>query len=257
MEVDDAACLVLGDLDEPDADLAVQRLLGDPGQPGQVAGQVGDEPAPQVGRVGVEQHRGFVVVAVAAHRLAEPGVGLDVPGRAGDVAAVRAAAGLGVAAGAAGQDGLAAHPAGVDRAERRRGEGGEHARVRGDRLGDALAAGEPGADELAGVALVDGRAGRADGLAAVAARDGRLAVERGEFAGGGVDHVGAGAELDRVRAVLGGELVFPGAEVARATGVVGGRPGPEPGMGSGPRAAVAAVSAVTATTCLDRGNPGR
>jgi hypothetical protein len=44
----------------------------------------------------------------------------------------------------------------VDRAERRRGQGGEHARVRGDGLGDALAAGESGADELAGVALVDG-----------------------------------------------------------------------------------------------------
>ena len=173
---------------------------------------------------------------------------------------MRAAAGLGVAAGAAGQDGLAAHPPGVDRAERRRGEGGEHARVRGDRLGDALAAAEPRADELAGVALVHLRAGRADGLAAVAARDGCLAgIEGGEFAGGGVDHVGAGAELDRVGAGgLGGELVFPGAEVgAGDRGVVGGRPGPEPGMGSGPRAAVAAVSAVTATTCLDRGNPGR
>ena len=121
VEVDDAACLVLGDLDEPDAELVVQRLLGDPGQPGQAAGQVGGEPAPQVGRVGVEQHRGLVVVAVAAHGLAEPGVGLDVAGGAGDVAAVRAAAGLGVAAGAAGQDGLAAHPAGVHRAERRRG----------------------------------------------------------------------------------------------------------------------------------------
>ena len=45
---------------------------------------------------------------------------------------------------------------------------------------------------------------------------------------------------------------------ARATGVSSAvAPGPEPGMGSGPRAAVAAVSAVTATTCLDRGNPGR
>ena len=206
VEVDDAARLVLGHLDEPDADLGEQGLLGDPGQAGQVPGQVGDEPAPQVARVGVEQHGRGVVVAVAAHRLAEPGVGLDVPGRAGDVAAVRAAAGVGVAAGAAGQDGLAAHPAGVDRAERRRGEGGEHARVRGDRLGDALASGQSGADELAGVALVDLRAGRADGLAAVAAGDVEHAagswrvVDGGEFAGGQVDDVDAAAELDRVRA---------------------------------------------------------
>ena len=154
VEVDDAACLVFGDLDEPDAELGAQGFLGDPGQPGQVAGQVGDEPAPQVTRVGVEQHGGFVVVAVGAHRLAEPGVSLDVPGRAGDVAAVRAAPCAGVAAGSAGQDGLAAHPAGVDRAEGGGGEGGEHARVRGDRLGDAFASGQAGADELAGVALV-------------------------------------------------------------------------------------------------------
>ena len=125
---------------------------------------------------------------------------------------MRAAPGVGVAAGAAGQHGLAAHAAGVDRAEGGGGEGGEHARVRGDRLGDAFASGQAGADELAGVALVHRRAGRADGLAAVAARDGGLAVEGGEFAGGQVDHVGAAAELDRVRAgAVRGELAFPGA----------------------------------------------
>ena len=102
-------------------------------------------------------------------------------------------------------------------------------------LGDALASGEPGADELAGVALVGGRAGGADGLAAVAARDGGLAVQGGEFAGGGVDHVGAGAELYRVGAgVLGGELVFPGPEVgAGDRGVVGGRPGSRARYGFG------------------------
>jgi hypothetical protein len=113
---------------------------------------------------------------------------------------VRAAAGLGVAAWAAGQDGLAAHLPGVDRAERRRGEGGEHARVRGDGLGDALAARQTGADELAGVALVDGRAGRADFLAAVAARgvqhspgfDGTV-IDRGKLAGSEVDGIDAAA----------------------------------------------------------------
>ena len=108
-----------------------------------------------VARPGVEQHGGGVVVAVGAHRLAEPGIVLDVPGRAGDVPAVRAAPGVSVAARAAGQHGLAAHPPGVDRAERRGGEGGEHARVRGDRLGDALAPGQARADELPGVPLVD------------------------------------------------------------------------------------------------------
>ena len=115
-----------------------------------------------------------------------------------------------VAAGAAGQDGLAAHPPGVHRSERGRGEGGEDARVRGDGVGDALAAEEPGADELAGVALVDGRAGRADGFAAVAARDGQDAVgfagggvHGAQFAGGEVDGAGAAFEQDRVMAVAG------------------------------------------------------
>ena len=82
---------------------------------------------------------------------------------------MRAAPRLGVAAGPAGQHGPAAQPPGVDRPERGRGEGGEHARMRGDRLGDALASGQSRADELPGVALVYRRAGRADGLAAVAA----------------------------------------------------------------------------------------
>ena len=156
VEVDHAACLVLSDLDIADAQLVTELLAGDASEPGQVPGQVGDEPAPQVGGVSVEQHGGLVVVAVAAHWLAEAGIGLDVPGRAGDVPAVRAAACCGVAAGSAGQDGLAAHPAGVDRAEGGGGEGGEHARVRGDGLGDALAARESGADELPGVLFVDG-----------------------------------------------------------------------------------------------------
>jgi hypothetical protein len=106
--------------------------------------------------VGVEQHGGFVVVAVAAHWLAEPGIVVDVAGGAGDVAAVRAAARLGVAAGTAGQDRLAAHPAGVDRAERARGEGGEHARMSGDGLGHTFASGQARTDQLAGIALVKG-----------------------------------------------------------------------------------------------------
>jgi hypothetical protein len=56
--------------------------------------------------------------------------------------------------------------------------------VRGDRVRYAFAAGEPGADELAGVALVDLRARRADRFAAVATRSEQDAVW---FAGGVVD----------------------------------------------------------------------
>ena len=164
-------------------------------------------------------------------------------GRAGDVAAVRAAARVGVAAGTAGQHGLAAHPPGVDRAERRGGEGGEHARMRGDRLGDALAAGQARADELAGVALVDGRAGRADGFAAVAARDvqhaaglGGGVVDRGGLAGGQVDGVDAAAQPDRVRAVpvvaSWRSQAWKSAQVMISVSSAVA-PGPGPGMGSG------------------------
>ena len=56
VEVDDAACLVLGDLDVPDADQGAEPFLGDAQAAGELAGQVGGEPAPQVPRVGVEQH---------------------------------------------------------------------------------------------------------------------------------------------------------------------------------------------------------
>jgi hypothetical protein len=48
VEVDDVACLVLGDLDVPDAELGAQLLADDPGEAGQVPGQVGGEPTPQV-----------------------------------------------------------------------------------------------------------------------------------------------------------------------------------------------------------------
>ena len=233
VEVDDAAGLVFGDLDVPDPDQGAEPFLGDAQAAGQLAGQVGDEPAPQVPRVGVEQYRGFVVVAVRAHRLAEPGIAFGVAGRAGDVPAVRAAAGLGVAAGAAGQYGLAAHPPGVDRPEGGGGEGGEHARVRGDGLGDAFASGQARADELLRVALVHRRAGRADRLAAVAARD----MQHSPGFGGGVidgrdlparqvDGVDPAAQPDRAGAASrAGELAFPGTEVGPGDdlGVVGGR----------------------------------
>ena len=229
MEVDDAARLVLSDLDEAEADQGAQFLLGDAHHAGELAGQVGGEAAPQVPRAGVEHHGGFVVVAVRAHRAAEPGIVLVVAGRAGDVAAVRADALAGVAAGTAGQHLAAALAAGVDRAEGRGGEGGEHARVLSDRFGDALAAGQAGADELAGVALVDGRAGRAGRLAAVAARDVQHAarfsvgaVGGGGLAGGQVDGGDAAAQPDGARAgVRGGELAFPVAEV-----ISGGRHSP-------------------------------
>ena len=242
VEVHDAACLVFGDLDVADGELAAQLRGSERGEAGEVAGQVGGEAAPQVGGVRVEQDRRVVVVAVAAQRAAEPRIVRVVAAGAGDVAAVRAAAGVWVAAGAAGQHGLAAHPAGVHRPERGGGEGGEHARMLRDGLRDVLAAHEPGPDELAGVALVDGRAGRADGLAAVAARGeqhaaglGAGVVDRGELAGGQVDRVDPALQADRVgTAAGGGVLVGGGEEVGPGDGgVVGGCPDPRAVVWSG------------------------
>jgi hypothetical protein len=61
---------------------------------------------------------------------------------------------------------------GVDRAERRRGQRDEDARMVRDDGGDALATGQPGVDELVGVGAVDLGAGRAAGGAAGLAGDG-------------------------------------------------------------------------------------
>jgi hypothetical protein len=91
----------------------------------------------------------------------------------------------------------------VDGAEGRRGEGGEHARVGGDRVGDALAAREPGADELVGVGAVHLCTRWAEGGAAGLAGnrqhpagfvDGRIAVQ--QFPGGAVDVIDAAAQQD-------------------------------------------------------------
>ena len=88
-------------------------------------------------------------------------------------------------------------------------------------LGDAFAAGQAGADDLAGVVLVDRRAGGAGVLAAVPAGDtqhtagfGVGVVDDAGLAGGAVDGVDASLEADRAGAVAGGgELGFPAVEV--------------------------------------------
>lgn len=133
-----------------------------------------------------------VVVSVRDERGTEYGVVLVVAGAA--------------AAGA---------PAGgtvVDRAEARRGEGGEDAGVGGDVLGGALAAAQAGGDQVEGVAAVDLGAGRTPGRTAVVAADEELAgrevggvevvEDAADLAGRGVDVVlGAVAvEADRVGA---------------------------------------------------------
>ena len=116
VEVDDAAGLVFGDLDVTDRESVAELGEGESGEAGEVAGQVGGEPPPQVGCVGVEQDGGGVVVAVGTQRTAELAVVVGVAAGAGDVVAVRAAPCMRVAAGTAGQHRLAARAAGVDRA---------------------------------------------------------------------------------------------------------------------------------------------
>ena len=184
-----------------------------------MTGQVGEEPAPQLPCPGVEQDGGFVVVAVRAQRTAEPDILVVVADGAGDVTAVRAGPPGPVPAGAAGQHRAAPLAARVDGTERGRGEGGEHARVLGNRFRYALASGQARADELAGIALVGDRAGRAGRLAAVTAGD---MQDTAGFGIGGVGAPGlAGSQVDSGdRAAQpdgpgtgggGGELAFPAA----------------------------------------------
>ncbi len=192
MEVDHAAQLVLSDLR-----VLHRRHLGQP-----VRGQLqllgeepvqGDrEPAPQVRCPPLPHQLGAVVVAVAADGLSERGVVLCMMRQTGPWAAVfagRFVAGVRVAAAAM------VAPA-VDGPERRSGEGREHQRVLGDRLGHRLAASDPGPDQLEHVRCVQARAGRALAGASVAAAhvgDSEwlllAAVGRQDLPGGGVDHL--------------------------------------------------------------------
>ena len=125
----------------------------------------------------------------------------------------------------------------MDRAEARGGERGEHARMSGDGLRDALAAEQPGADQVAGITLIDGRAGRTDTIAAVAARHkqnparlGGGVVHRAQFTGGQVYRIDTTAQVQRVG-------TLPGAVgVAQSLSEIGPRDGclrPRTSMRSG------------------------
>ncbi len=158
---------------------------------------------------------------------------------------MRAAPVVDVAAGAACQNAAVACGAGrVDRPEAGRGEGGEHARVTGDSVGHALAAGQAASDDLPGVTLVDLRTAGADGFAPVAAADEQDAaglgcgvVDRCSLAGGAVDGVDPASQADRVGAVPGAdELLFPAVEVVTGRGLEKGSGGgsrPQAGFGPG------------------------
>ena len=235
MEVDQAPALELGHLGigEPDPGAVVAGELV------QAAAQGDGSAPPQFGRVSVPDDCAVVVVAVRAQRLAQAGVGLVVAVGAGQGPAVRAEGPL--AAGAAALDlPVWADDPGVNGAEGGGGEGGEHARMDRHRLRDALAAREPGADQLVGVGPVGLGAGRADRGAAVPAcgvdhpigrRRSVLRVRRISPVAG-VDVVDLAAQANRTRAsASGGGLGEPGRVVI--AGGAGQRRGEETGIGHG------------------------
>jgi hypothetical protein len=131
--------------------------------------------APQLASVVIPHHVGGVVVAVRAQRLAEPGVIAAMPGKTVGGAAMPARDEI--AAGVAGlrrapaqapvSAGVLADRAGMDRPERRSGQRDEHGGVGGDGGADALAADQPGADQVVGVAAVGLGAAGADAGAPV------------------------------------------------------------------------------------------
>ncbi|NBE93044.1 hypothetical protein GUY59_07485 [Nonomuraea sp. K271] len=187
VEVDDAPALVLGDLGEGDRRLLAQRLDRQPVEPREATAQRQREAPPQLRADGVEQHRPLVVVAVGAQRLAEPLIVGAVPVGAGHDPPVRA--GPGVAASVAGQNLAVLLPPRVDRSKRGSRESHEQARASADRLRHALAADQPGPDELLRVAPVDLGAGRTEqGQPSWGCRRTRWSAERGtdKRAGAGV-----------------------------------------------------------------------
>jgi hypothetical protein len=123
---------------------------------------------PELGREGVPRHLGLGVIAGRAEPLAQPRIVLVMAMPAAIPYTVRAAGTLPV--GTAGQHQAALGLAGVDPAEAGGGEGHEQPRMLADRVGHALAALEPGGEELVGIGPVGRGAGRAAGLAAGAAR---------------------------------------------------------------------------------------
>jgi hypothetical protein len=159
VQVDDAASLHLGDLGERcPRPVRLERLV-----------DLDQGAAPQLGDVGIPDDLSGVVVAVQAERLPEQRVPILMPEVAAQGAAV--GAGLGKATGPAGA-GVAVRSSagGVHGPEGRGGGGDEHTRVPCDRRGHALAADEPGLDQLVGVRPVQAGAGRADAGAAIPAR---------------------------------------------------------------------------------------
>jgi hypothetical protein len=170
----------------------------------------------------VKQHMRGVVVAVRAHGGAQPRVVLVMVTGAGQIVAALATPLMGVTARTA--CALAPTSAGAGGGHRPEAwcrECGEHARMRAYGFGDALAAGQPGPDDLPRVAPVQLRAGPADLLATVAAWDTKDAarlgggvIKTGSLAGDAIDSIDAAMQAHWVSAVTScGKLLLPAREI--------------------------------------------
>jgi hypothetical protein len=176
-------------------------------------------PPPELGgkRIPEDLRRG--VIAGRAERLPQPWIILVVAMPAAIPRAMPAAGTLPV--GVTGQHQAALGLAGVDPAEAGRGEGHEQPRMLVDRLRDALAALEPGGQQLVGISPVGGRTRRAPGLPAGAAGLQQHAVrlpvaviDLPDFAGLAVGVLDPSGQADRVVAVAGLGDEFGPARVA-------------------------------------------
>ena len=118
--------------------------------------------------------------------------------------------------------GVLADRAGVDRAERRGGEGDEDGGMGGDGRGDALAAGQPGADEVVGVAAVGLGAAGAGGDAPVAARLVDHPVRHADRGDGAQELTGRGVDVADVAAEPDGAGAGGGVPDVIEPGVISG-----------------------------------
>ena len=216
VEVDRTPCLVLDDFDvaQPDGLLELGRRRG--GKAGECPEGVDRRPPPELAEQRMEHDVFVVAIAVGADRLADDRIVGPVMGEARERATMGAPTRR-----RGGMTGTGSRlPAGVHGTERRGRQGDKGHGMGGDRLRDALPAGEPGHDEVAGIVAVDVGAREASRLSPVAAglHDDALAVPvaAGDLPGLAVDQVVATEEADRMRAVM--RLAQLGLERVDATG---------------------------------------
>jgi hypothetical protein len=168
VEVHQPALVILARLGVGEAHLLAQRSLRDPQQAGDRAWQVDRRPAPQLADCVVPGHRAWVVETLRADWLPQTVVTLVVDVAAGHPNPVRTDDCIPPRA-AAQRPPIRGLTARVHRPERRRGQCDEHGRVLHHAVGYALAAPQPGGDQVVGVLAVALSTRRTNSFAAVGA----------------------------------------------------------------------------------------